>query len=99
MDDQFAILSFKSSSEEGEEENKEGEAKFRYRLTLKTEKMMKCTVEKFGFTGELTDASAVRDRYKVILKRDVFQKFFSLLKFQGFSKLSKPKKCVNLTQK
>ena len=72
MEDQFAILSFKSSSEENEEENKEGEARFRYRLTLKSEKMMKCTVEQFAFAGELADTSAVRDRYKVILKREVF---------------------------
>lgn len=44
---------------------------------------MKSNVTNRGYPAKLKDTLEMRSKYKVTLKKDVFMKFFMILKLQG----------------
>ena len=50
-----------------------------YNMQLKS-KHMKCLVTNRGYPSKAKDEGAIRSKYKVQLKKDVFLKFFQILK-------------------
>lgn len=88
LSDELAKISFKSSKKE-EEHSQENNDEFNpseseYTMELSS-KHMKTVVLNKVFVANFNDASNMKEKYNITLKKDVFMKFFSVLKLPGQS--------------
>jgi hypothetical protein len=78
LSDDLAKITFKASKQEGKEDSHS----LKYTMNLNSRHMRTDVLNK-EFEASYNEISDMKEKYKVALKKEVFMKFFSILKLPG----------------